>query len=203
MTADTIQEQCLSIRDIVFNSPMEHLFLKRKGDRFQIAACLDTIEDAQLAVEEYRLLYLSSNQTDKGKLYLAVYGVLQGIFLQQDALMNLANCLHFPCQIDDYQALKTIREIRNQSVGHPTSYRRNKTESYFAINRSSLSLEQFEMMEYNNQKGQRQLTSVCTMRTISDNEAFIAQILKDIKSNLDAHIYKHRASVTEKDESKN
>lgn len=198
MTADTIHEHCLSIRDIVSNPLMEHLFLKSNDDRFQIAACLDTIEDAQLAVDEYRLLDFSNNQTDKGKLYLAVYGVLQGIFLQQDALMNLANALHFPCQINDYQVLKTIREIRNQSVGHPTSYRRKKAESYYAINRSSLSLPAFEMMEYNKQEDQWRVASVDTIQTLSDNEAFITQILKDLKSKLEADISKHKAEFRDR-----
>ena len=61
MTADAIHEQCLSIRDIVFHPLMEHLFLKSNDDRFQIAACLDTIEDAQLAVEEVPPTRTSSN----------------------------------------------------------------------------------------------------------------------------------------------
>ena len=193
MTDATIHEQSQSIRDIVFNPLMEHLFLKSNADRFQIAACLDTIEDAHLAVEEYRQLDFSNNQPDKGKLYLAVYGVLQGIFLQQDALMNLANALHFPCQIDDYQVLKQIREIRNQSVGHPTSFRRNKVESYYAINRSSLSLARFEMIEYNNQASKSQVISVYTIQTLSDNEAFITRIMEDIETKLKADIDKHKA----------
>ena len=88
-----------------------------------------------------------------GTLYLAVYGVLQGMFLQQDALVNLGNTLRFPIRIDDYQGLKKIREIRNQIVGHPTSYRRRKTESYYAINRGSLSLEKLDVMEYNKENG--------------------------------------------------
>ena len=198
MTADTIHEQSQSIRDIVFNPLMEHLFLKSVGDRFQIAACLDTIEDAQLAIEEYRLLDFSKNQTGKGKLYLAVYGVLQGIFLQQDALMNLANALSSSYKIDDYQVLKEIREIRNQSVGHPTSYRRKNTESYYAISRSSLSSDSFDMMEYNNQELKRQITPVYTIRLLSDNEALIVQILKDLKSKLEVDIDKHKGQFCDK-----
>ena len=198
MTANTIHEQSQSIRDLVFSPLIEHLFLKSDDERFQIAACLDTIEDSQLAVENYRLLDFLNNQTDKGKLYLAVYGVLQGIFLQQDALMNLANTLHFSCHIDDYPALKIIREIRNQSVGHPTNYRRNKTESYYSINRSSLSLDKFERMEYNKQEGRYLVTSVETMQTLSDNEAFITKILKDLKSKLEVDIDKHKTEFRDR-----
>ena len=54
------------------------------------------------------------------------------------------------------------------------------------------------MMEYNKQEGQWQVTSVDTIQTLSDNEAFITQILKDLKTTLEADINKHKAEFCDR-----
>ena len=193
MTDATIHKLSQSIRDILFSAVTEHLFLKSVDNRFQIVACLDTIEDVQLAIDEYRRIDLSEDQTNEGKLYLAVYGVLQGMFLQQDALMNLANAIGIPFRLDDYPSLKDIREIRNRIVGHPTSYKRRKSESYYAIDRSSLSLKRLDVMEYKREGGQVQVASVDVMQELSDNESLIVQALKDLRGKMEGDIDKHKA----------
>lgn len=198
MNDESIHKLSQSIRDIVSSPLTEHLFLKSSYDSHQIVTCLDTIEDAQLAVDEYRLLDRSQFLTHKGKVYLVVYGVLQGIFLQQDALRDLANALHFPFRIDDYQELKTIREIRNQIVGHPTKYSRDKTESLYRINRISLSLEKFDVLEYNKLVGQRQIASVNITRTLYDNEALVVKAMRDLVSKMEADIGKHKSEFRDK-----
>ena len=198
MTDETIHKLSQSIRDIVFSAVTGHLFLKSLDNRFQIVACLDTIEDVQLAIDEYRRVDLSEDQTNKGKLYLAIYGVLQGMFLQQDALMNLANAIGFPFQLDDYPGIKDIREIRNQIVGHPTSYRRRRSESYYAINRSSLSLKRFDVMEYNKEGGQSQVASVDLTQKLSDSESIIVQALRDLRGKLEGDIAKHKAEFRDR-----
>ena len=198
MTDETIHKLSQSIRDILFNAVTGHLFLKSVDNRFQIVACLDTIEDVQLAIDEYRRLHPSEDQTNTGRLYLAVYGVLQGMFLQQDALMNLANAIGFPFRLDDYPSLKDIREIRNQIVGHPTSYKRRKTESYYAINRNSLSLKRFDVMEYNKKGGQAQVASVDLTQKLSDNESLILQALRDLRGKLEDDIDKHKAEFRDR-----
>ncbi len=122
-----------------------------------------------------------------------VYGVLQGIFLQQDALKDLANALHFPFRIGDYQDLKTIRDIRNQIVGHPTNYSRGKSESYFRINRISLSLDEFDVLEFNRLDGQRQIASVNITQLLIDNEKLVVKAMKDLRNKLETDIRKHKS----------
>ena len=197
MADETIHSLFQSLRDIVFNSPIEHLFLKNVNDRYKAAACLDTLEDAQCAVDYYRLR-LSQDQTGKEELYLVVYGVLQGVFLQQDALRNLADVLCFPFQIDKYPGLKQIRDIRNQIIGHPTSYTRKQTESYHAINRWSLSLATFDVMEYNKQDGQPKVTSVNMAKVLADNETHTVQALQALRSKLESDINDHKAEFRDK-----
>ncbi len=191
MADTTIHELFSSVRKIVCQPGMNHLFMESTVRRYQIASCLDTVEDAQLAVDEYCRLDFSTKGTDKGELYLAVYGVLQAMFLQQDALQNLASLLDFPYRMDNYPGLKEVREVRNQIVGHPTSYRRNGTESYYAINRMKLSLRTLQVLEYNDQD-QRQMRTIDIKQALSDNEALICQAFGDLKSKLESDIRKHK-----------
>ena len=191
MADTTIHELFSSVRKIVYQPSMNHLFIESTVRRYQIASCLDTVEDAQLAVDEYCRLDFSTKGTDKGKLYLAVYGVLQAMFLQQDALQNLASLLDFPYKMDNYPGLKEVREVRNQIVGHPTRYKRKGTESYYAINRMRLSLRTLQVLEYNDQD-QRQMRTIDIKQALSDNEALICQAFGDLKSKLESDIRKHK-----------
>ena len=99
----------------------------------------------------------------------------------------------FPFDFDDYPSLKDIREIRNRIVGHPTSYKRRKSESYYAIDRSSLSLKRLDVMEYKREGGQVQVASVDVMQELSDNESLIVQALKDLRGKMEGDIDKHKA----------
>jgi hypothetical protein len=51
-----------------------------------------------------------------GWSYLVVYGILQVLYVQQDAATMLAGCLKLPFELPD--ELVNIREIRNDSIGH-------------------------------------------------------------------------------------
>ncbi len=191
MTDTTIHELFSSVREIVNQPRMNHLFMESTVHRYQMVSCLDTVEDAQLAVDKYRRLAYSAKGAGKGKLYLAVYGVLQAMFLQQDALKNLASLLDFPYRIDNYPGLKKVREVRNQIVGHPTSYKRKGTESYYVISRIRLSLETLQVLEYNDQN-QQQMRTIDIKQTLSENEALICQAFGDLKSKLESDIRKHK-----------
>lgn len=54
----------------------------------QLLSVLDTIEDSQAAINYY---IRSDFPTDYGGKYLFVYGLLQALFLQQDAITALCN----------------------------------------------------------------------------------------------------------------
>lgn len=81
---------------------------------FQVAAALDTIEDAQLAIESYKTL----KPANHGERYLMLYGLLQAFILQQDAVAHLAQSVGVaskrPAVLDE------LRGIRNDVSGHPT-----------------------------------------------------------------------------------
>lgn len=103
---------------------------------------LDVIEDSQIAIDDYiDLPEFSSNE----KGYLYVYGILHALYLQQDALSNLNKAL-FEQNIDfkiNYPELYNIREIRNNSIGHPTD--RGNGKSFHGISRITIQKKGFQM----------------------------------------------------------
>src|SRR5205823_10451654 len=90
--------------------------------------------------------YLSyPNEDDLGKLYLHAYGLLQALFVQQDALAHAAEAIGLEYQLPD--ELKPIRKIRNDAVGHPTK-RGNKHPESFGIIQISLCHESFTVYSF-------------------------------------------------------
>src|SRR5579864_4900977 len=101
----------------------------------QLCTTLDTIEDTELAIESYSK---SPFPDDAGERYLRIYGVLQAIYVQQDALRHLAEAITPTGPFELTDVLKNIRETRNLSVGHPTKIKRAGNLSAHAINRNSM-----------------------------------------------------------------
>lgn len=89
---------------------------------------VDNIQDTQLAIDEYSSLENFSR--------LAVYGLLQSMYVQQDAVkhLELAIKIEVPNWKKDYPDLYNIRNIRNETIGHPTS---GKEDSYTSISHTN------------------------------------------------------------------
>jgi hypothetical protein len=85
---------------------------------------MDTIEDCSHGIAAYREKQGAALVI--GDLYLATYGVLQCVFVQQDAVEDICKILGHEIQVAADPALKKIREIRNKTVGHPTDCRSAK-----------------------------------------------------------------------------
>jgi hypothetical protein len=133
-----MQEYTQTIRAFIANPRRQYKLRKKEALWFQLCSSLDVIEDTQLAVASYEAGEVG---TSHGARYLAVYGLLQALFVQQDAALNLCEALGAPASIDDYPALKAIREIRTETIGHPTNKKRGKKSqppSYHFITRMSL-----------------------------------------------------------------
>lgn len=192
MSKLTICELVDELRKVLFGPNTTSLFLKGSGQQSQVAACLDTLGDAQFALDEYRSLKFISSQGREGRLYLYVYGALQAIFLQQDALEDICKSLGFPYQTNQNPNRKSLREIRNKIV-HPTRFRRKKSETYYTISRFTMSVEGVEVWEHDRDGTQPQMMSVNIMELISDNECLIVEALNDLKTKLNDAIEVHKA----------
>ena len=190
-----IDEQISQIRRIVTTSRMRHKLMATRGRWLQIVCCMDTVEDAQLALEA--LPQLENRDDSEGLLYLAIYGALQAVFIQQDAVGNLAKALELPFKRDDYPGLKEIREVRHQIVGHPTEHKRGKVESYHAISRESLSAAGFRVLS-STRDGQTEFRSIDLQDAISANQRLISRVLVDLRERLEAEVREHKAKFRDK-----
>ena len=108
---------------------------------------MDALGDTQLALRAFLDKPMEGARSD-GWSYVIVYGVLQVLYVQQDAARTLATCLGLPFKLPP--ELAAIRDARNASIGHPTNYHR---ASGTAISRISLTPESFQMLVF--KSGQR------------------------------------------------
>ena len=134
--------------------------IKDKRKHSQLCASMDAIEDTSRALSYYTECRPEPNQLarrDKaGRLYLMVYGVLQAIVIQQDAICNAAEAIGFAYELS--ADAKEIREIRNCAVGHPTKRDRKKQNGpeSFGINMSSLTWDKFAYYSFDKCSAEKQ-----------------------------------------------
>ena len=81
--------------------------------RALLCACLDIIEDCDWAIHRYQQ---GPSTTDLGFLYLMTYGLLQALFVQQDAVKYAAEAVRMPYSRP--AELVEIRQVRNSAIGH-------------------------------------------------------------------------------------
>jgi hypothetical protein len=87
----------------------------------KLCSCLDVIGDTELACSAYEQM---PDAAWPGSSYILLYGFLQALFLQQDAVHNLHEALSLPYEPDPL--LREIQELRNDAAGHPTQRDRGK-----------------------------------------------------------------------------
>lgn len=138
-----------SVREKIERGEKYYALLNDKPKWNQYCASLYAIEDAQCAIEAYTSYEFPTDI--KGK-YLYIYGLLQALFLQQDAANDISTAL-LGKKIDfkqEYPSLFEIREIRNDTVGHPT--RRGQAncnnQAYVQIVQMSMSRQGFNYATY-------------------------------------------------------
>ena len=145
---------------------------------------MDVIEDAELAIESYLTEKFSE---DSGVFYLIVYGLLQALSIQQAAAFHLCESLEIQESIDKYPNLIKIRDIRHDSIGHPTKRDRGKKQkgvvSYHFISRSTLSPYGFQLIsDYSN--GKYQFRNISIPDLIAEQKKCLIQILNHVIKNL-------------------
>lgn len=147
------------IRDFVNDSVIKKtsIFAKKNdGDWTQFFAALDTIEDTSLAIKGFQI---DSDKLFTEHPYIATYGILQALYIQQDAVNYLKAALFgvgkkIDFKNDRYIELMKIRNLRNETIGHPIkASKKGKGSKYendeitsCTIDRSSINNEGFKYM---------------------------------------------------------
>ncbi|HUO50808.1 MAG TPA: hypothetical protein VMU25_04570 [Candidatus Paceibacterota bacterium] len=173
---DGIYTQLRNIRDFINQNRIKEGLLKNKPLFYQLCSCMDMVEDSQSAIESFGK---RKEDAEKGLVYLQIFGLLQALFLQQDAALNLAESLQFEVKLNDFPKLKEIREIRNDAAGHPTkrSLPGQPPHSWNFIIQHSMGYESFEVLCWHAPEGHKN-TLVKTREVINDQRKYILEILE-------------------------
>lgn len=180
------------IRAHINRTEKQAILLKNRQKWDRLTSALNVLEDTSWAIEYY--LENDYPQDFKGK-YLFTYGLLQALFVQEDAINSISVAL-FGKEIDfknDYPKIYTVRELRNDVVGHPTC--RSKTQ-FIYLAQCSLSKEAFYYLKDNSNTEDRGRIDVDVKAAINDQICCINTILKNAVDELDAefmlYIEQHR-----------
>ena len=121
--------------------------LKDSSNWNQICSSLDVIGDTIYAISSYEA---AEYPEDHGLQYIYTYGLLQALFLQQDAIRYLSEAFDIKLSLSD--ELLEIRGIRNASIGHPTKQNQKGTRFYNHISRISMSKSGFDLLRFSEPK---------------------------------------------------
>lgn len=176
------------IRDFINNPRKQHALLQDTAAWNLLCSCLDTIGDTELAIDAYNA---SGNPDSDGAAYLVVYGALQALFIQQDAVENLCQALAIIYVRDS--RLKDIREIRNDSAGHPTKRGGGKGQAYNFISRSSLTKGGFDLVTTYPDNRSRLFRHVSIPSLIASQRGILQNVLAEVLEKLKKEEAEHRA----------
>ncbi|WP_299104087.1 hypothetical protein [uncultured Tenacibaculum sp.] len=104
-------------------------------------ACIDQMEDAQYAINEFAENGLYISEKRQGEMYLRLYGVLNACYLQVGVITDLIRLFNFQNQKEIREELKKLNaiELRNKIASHTTSYiDENNNFHYYKVAQSSL-----------------------------------------------------------------
>jgi len=181
-----IYNKLKKIRDLI-NEPRKQYLLTQDKEGWQKLSCsLDVVDYTQLAIN----FYLDSEFPEpSGGKFLFSYGLLQSLYVQQDAIKNI--CEVFGLKINykkDYPILKDIREKRNDLVGHPTN-RNDKSVHY--LTPDYLTKTEFRVHSvYSGKKYKMQKIDI--EKIIENQETLIVDIIEKLENKILKEIKAHK-----------
>lgn len=169
----------LSIINIIrerINSIEKQRFLIEANKKWlQLTSSLNVLEDSYLAVQFY---CDSAFPESAGGRYLYIYGLLQALYLQQDAATGISDSL-FGKKINwktEYPNAYYAREMRNDVSGHPTNRDSGKLVIY--LEQISLRKESFGYMRcYSDENKESEYVGINVQEAIDDVHNCINTIL--------------------------
>jgi len=137
-----------TIRDFVNESTIiktELVSKKLNGYWDQFFVALDTVDDTATAIQSFQGV---TTECFDSNPYTLTYGILQALFIQQDAVEFLKISLFGEVKkinwSKDYPELSDIRQLRNETIGHPVKkINKGGLTTSCTIDRSTLSKNGF------------------------------------------------------------
>lgn len=172
------------IRERINSIEKQRLLIENNKKWLQITASLNVFVDSYRAVQYY---CDSAFPEETGGQYMYLYGLLQALFLQQDAASSISKSL-FEKGIDwksEYPDAYHARELRNDVAGHPTCRDGGKFVIY--LEQISLHKESFGYMRCYSDKGKAsEYICVGVQKTIDDTHSCINAVLRKTSEALEA-----------------
>ncbi len=182
------------IRDLVNKPRKQYLLLKDSAAWYMLCSSLDVIEDADLCLEAF--LETDIDGFDAGNKYMYVYGTLQALFVQQDAVEHLIESLKIPYPLNEdsngKQQLKEIRDIRNDSVGHPTKRGKGTERAFNFISREPINNQGFRLGTFYSVDKPNRFKDVNIPNLIVAQRNVLKSVLDNVIKTLEQEEMEHR-----------
>lgn len=139
---DTLQQLASEVRELV-NEPRRHHALYTSTTKFNfVCSAMDIIDDIVSALSSY----IRHEHDDQGLAYLEIFGVLQSLCVQQDAVRALfVAIIGAPIDLEaTYSDVRIVRDMRVRVAGHPVG---GRASSHFLV-RYTVSKWGFELWRY-------------------------------------------------------
>jgi hypothetical protein len=183
----SVLDQIEVICDFINSPRKQHLLISQMADWNKLCSSLDVVGDTELAIESF--LKTIQPKSD-GEMYLVIYGILQVLFVQQDAVQHIAESLAIHYTPDPL--LAEIREIRNASIGHPTKRGSGKGSESNFISRPTMSSTGFQLMTTYADRVQPQFTYIDIPKLIQTQRDKLSQLLSTLIQTLREEEMNHR-----------
>ena len=188
MSETTISELEQQIRGLINDVRKQHVLLRNSANWNQICSSLDVIGDTELAFEAYDK---APPTDDAGAIYILVYGVLQALVLQQDAVRHMVEALGL--NYKPGPLLPEVREVRNASVGHPTKRRGLAKARSHSISRISMTKTGFILITRYADHDPPQLKEVDLPELVATQRSQLRTSLNQVVTLLQKEEAEHKA----------
>ncbi len=136
----------------------EQLYKNHPDEWNGICAAMDILDDTCLAIEDYESHGIGNSDSEK---YLRLYGLLQGVFLQQDSIRYLHKAfVGTSLAPTPDSAWAEIRDLRNLTVGHPIEKKNGQGITRCFISRVTIRSDGFQLIVWNKERNVNEIKSV-------------------------------------------
>lgn len=163
-----------------------------------LASSFDTVADTEMAISTYEAV---PDPVDMGMSYLSIYGILQCLYVQQDAVESLVRAFEPNTKptyrIEAEPEAAEVRMIRNRATGHPTkegdvnSKKKPGVQMSHFIVQHSMNKNGFTLMTSFSDRSHT-FTDVSIPALIQKNRAAVERVLTRIMKKLEAAEMEHR-----------
>jgi hypothetical protein len=190
----SISELKDDIRDLINMPRRQHELHADLASWNTLCSALDVIGDTELALEAYASWEYRS---EDGEKYLLVYGALQVMEVQQDAVKYVCQTLAVPCSCP--KELASIRLIRNDAIGHAMRGKQEKVFKSSFIQRFDMTQRDFMLLTVYSDRRDYAHRRINMVELMDVQRSFLSENLRaavdKLRSDEMAHRNKHKGEI--------